>query len=288
MIRRALIPTIAWWLAGALLLAGCAAPRPPLAAPKAHAIELNNQAIDLFERHDYARALISFQQALAQEQAIEDEDGIARNWLNLSLVYQRMGRTAEAEQALDNILQERKIAFSDDHRAQAALRKGLLAAQRNARTVAGQWLEQAEGYCAARCPLLGKLLNFRARLELDTGRAEQAAQSARLALASNRTANDKAEIANALRLQASADLRMNNPGSAIPSLQEALAIDKALGASGHIHQDLMLLGEANADRPAMAETYRERARGVARAMEGLTVEQDAGNGLSGRSASVAQ
>ena len=44
---------------------------------------------------------------------------------------------------------------------------------------------------------------------------------------------------------------------------EALKLDKAAGASEKIYQDLLLLGQASADRPELARDYWTRAREVA-------------------------
>lgn len=263
-------PSLSKWFAAAasasmVLLQGCAGPGPSVPAPQAKAIELNHQAMEQLERGEPAHAASLFRQALALSRAAEDEHGIALNLLNLSQAHAAMGNDAEAEQALDGILQERRLTFAPHYRLEAMLRKSVLALQRADTPAATQWLDQADALCGANCAMVGKILNLRARLALDLKQNEAALAAAHSALAHGRRTDDRVEIANALRLQGAAQLALQQPAMAEPVLQEALAIDKALATSDKIFQDLLLLGHTQLRASEAARNYWSRARDVARA-----------------------
>ena len=246
--------------AGAILLGACSTP-PKRSAPDVQAQGYNTQGMDRFKAGDLPRALVFFQQALVVEQSIEDDDAIAATRLNLSMVYLGMGHQDEALKQLDLILDERRLAFSADRRAEAALRRAM-AVQASDRPSAEQSLERAGTACGSSCSVRGKILNLKAYMALNAGRAEEGlrwAQQAHSALAKD----DALEKANALRLQASAHIALKTPATAVPLLHEALSMDKAAGASEKIYQDLLLLGQASKDKPELARDYWARAHDVA-------------------------
>lgn len=242
------------------LLGACSTP-PARSPSEIQAQGYNIQGIDRYKAGNLPRALAFFQQALVVEQSIEDDDAIAATRLNLSMVYLRMGRQDEALKQLDLVLDERRLAFSAERRAEAALRRAM-AVQASDRASAGQSLDRAATLCGSGCSVRGKILNLKAYLALSAGNAEEGlrlAQQAQRALAKD----DALEKANALRLQGSAYLAMKTPAAAVPLLEEALKMDKAAGASEKIYQDLLLLGQASQDKPELARDYWTRARDVA-------------------------
>jgi tetratricopeptide (TPR) repeat protein len=254
---------------GAALLGACST--PPARSPAAiQAQGFSTQGIDRFKAGDLPRSLAFFQQALVVGQSIEDDDAIAAARLNLSMVYLGMGRQDEALKQLDLVLDERRLAFSADRRAEAALRRAM-AVQASDRASAEQSLDRAGAICGSGCSVRGKILNLKAYMALSAGRAEEGlklAQQAHGALAKD----DALEKANALRLQSSAYIALKTPAAAVPLLHEALKMDKAAGASEKIYQDLLLLGQASADKPELARDYWARAHDVA-----VAARNDAGS-----------
>ncbi|MGJ7511024.1 tetratricopeptide repeat protein [Variovorax sp. GT1P44] len=260
--------------AGAALLGGCSS--PPVRSPaEIQAQGFSTQGMDRVKAGDLPRALVSFQQALVVGQSIEDDDAIAAARLNLATVYVGMGRQDEALKQLDAVLDERRLAFSTDRRAEAALRRAM-AVHATDRASAEQSLDRAASICGSSCSVRGKILNLKAYLALSAGRADEGlrlAQQAQSALAKD----DALEKANALRLQSSAYIALKTPASAVPLLQEALKMDKAAGASEKIYQDLLLLGQASADKPELARDYWARAHDVA-----VAAKNDAGSERTAR------
>lgn len=250
----------AFWVLAAGLLGGCSTPVVRSAAD-VRAQGYNTQGMDRFKAGDLPRALVFFQQALEVGQSIEDDDAIAATRLNISMVYLGMGLQDEALKQLDLVMDERRLAFSADRRAEAALRRAM-AVQASDRDSAEQALDRAGVLCGGHCSVRGKILNLKAYVALDAGRAQEAlrlAQQAQGAL----DKEDSLERANALRLQSSAYIAMKTPAAAVPLLHEALKMDKAAGASEKIYQDLLLLGQASMDKPELAKDYWTRAHDVA-------------------------
>ncbi|MDN8618546.1 tetratricopeptide repeat protein [Variovorax ginsengisoli] len=242
------------------LLAACSTP-PARSTAQIRAQGFNTQGMDRYKAGDLPHALTYFEQALQVAQSIEDDDAIAVARLNLSMVYLGMGRQDEALKQLDGVLDEPRLAFGNDRRAEAALRRAM-AVQAGDRAGAAQALDRADTLCGSRCAVRGKILNLKAYLALTAGRAEEGlrfAQQAHGALAKD----DALERANALRLQGSACIALKTPAAAVAPLEEALKLDKAAGASEKIYQDLLLLGQASADRPELARDYWSRAHDVA-------------------------
>lgn len=246
------------------LLAACSTP-PARSTAQIRAQGFNTQGTDRYKAGDLPHALTYFEQALQVAQSIEDDDAIAVARLNLSMVYLGMGRQDEALKQLDGVLDEPRLAFSNDRRAEAALRRAM-AVQAGDRAGAAQALDRADALCGSRCAVRGKILNLKAYLALTAGRPEEGlrfAQQAHGALAKD----DSLERANALRLQGSACIALKTPAAAVAPLEEALKLDKAAGASEKIYQDLLLLGQASADRPELARDYWSRAHDVALAAD---------------------
>jgi tetratricopeptide (TPR) repeat protein len=250
-------------LCAAALLAGCSS-SPPRSAKAIQAAGLDTQGMDRLKSGDYARALPLFQQALVIEQSIEDETAIAATRMNLSLAYEGLGQQKEAVQTLDQVLDPQSpLVFSQAQRAEAALRRGMLAVQLHDRALADRSLELALKLCTGSCTVQAKVLNLQAYLALADGKPDQALKLAQQAQGSiGKSKSDPIEYANALRLQASALVALRTLPAALAAAQEALTLDKAAGASTKIYQDLLLLGQAAAN-PADARSYWTRAHDVA-------------------------
>lgn len=241
-------------------LAGCATPKA-LSPSQAQAVALNRQGMDSFAAGDMVRAQHAFEAALQLERAVENEEGIALNVLNLAQCYQRQGKPELAAAMLDQLLDGGALAFSARHRAEAALQHALLAFQRQDLAAAQRWQHEGVAICAD-CALAGKLRGLGARLALQRGDAQEALKAAGEALA--RSGDDAVEKANALRLQGAAQLALGLRPAAEAALLQALALDKDGGLPDKVLQDLQLLGHAGAD-PAAQRRYWRRALAVAQA-----------------------
>jgi tetratricopeptide (TPR) repeat protein len=258
-------------LCGAIVLAlaaGCAeAPKGNTAARQEAALEANRKG-EAYVRHgELENAARSYREALRLSQSLEDPDGIAANAINLSIVRQRQGRFADARASLGAVLEQPHLKFSHSRLAEVALRQALLDLDERRFAAANEWLSQADSHCGARCPLSGAIHNVRAQLALQAGRVEDAAAAARSAHDASRAAGDRSELANALRLLGIASLTRGDAQAARGHLEQALALDRELGAPRKIALDLLALGRAAAlrgERDA-ARAYYARAMAVSEA-----------------------
>jgi len=252
------------------LLAACVV-QPPAAPPpsgEAAMIEANRRADAYLRNGDLEGAAQQYREAVRVARSVEDAEGIATNAINLSIVYQRMGRSDDARASLALLLERNQLAFSSERMAQAALRRSVIDLEERRSASASEWLERASAYCGQRaCSAASAIQNVRGQLALDAGRLDQAAASAKTALAVSRASGDRAETANALRLLGTVSIRTGDAGAAVAYLGDALAIDRDLAAPRKIYLDLIALGRANAlkgDRGA-ARSFYERARAVSEA-----------------------
>ena len=250
---------------GCALIAGCAhePPKPPIPARAAAAIDANHRAETYFRRGDYENAILHYRDATRIAQSLEDADAIAANAINLSIAYQRLGKSADARTSLAPVLDSGTLAFPPERLAQAALRRAILDYDERRITSAVEWADKAASYCGS-CPQLAAIHNVRGQLALETGRNDDATASAQAALAVSRAADNRAEAANALRLLGSVAIRAGDGGAARTSLGEALAIDKQLALPRKIYLDLVGLGRASAlaGERAEARAYYQRALAV--------------------------
>ena len=252
------------------LLAACVSPPPasPPATGALAAIEANRKADAFLRADDLEGAARQYREAIRLARSVEDPEGIAANAINLSIVYQRLGRRDDARASLALLLDRGQLGFSAERLAQAALRRSVLDLEDGRVASAGEWLERSASYCGQRgCEVSASIQNVKGQLALEAGKLDQAGASAKAALAASRVSGDRAEAANALRLLGVVAIRSGDAGAAIGYLGDALAVDRELGAPRKIYLDLIALGRASAlkgDRGA-ARSYYERARAVSEA-----------------------
>jgi len=252
------------------LLAACVA-QPPVNPPpfgEAAVIEANRRADTYLRSGDLEGAARQYREAIRLARSVEDAESIATNAINLSIVYQRLGRADDARASLAILLERGQLAYPSERMAQAALRRSVLDLEERRTASANEWLERAATYCGQRgCAVSSAIQNVRGQLALEAGRPDQAAASAKAALSTSRSTGDRAESANALRLLGTISIRTGDAGAAAAYLGEALAIDRELAAPRKIYLDLIALGRASAlrgDRGA-ARSFYERARVVGEA-----------------------
>ena len=252
-----------------LVLAGCssAPPKSNTAARQEAAIEANRKG-EAYVRHgELESAARSYREALRLSQSLEDADGIAANAINLSIVRQRQGRFHEARETLNAVLDQSNLRFSSARLTEVSLRHALLDLDQNRFAAAADWVGRAAKHCGERCPMSSTIDNVRAQLALQAGRVDEAAAAARSAQRTSEAAGDRSETANALRLLGIAALRAGDFSAARPHLEQALAIDRDIGAPRKIALDLLSLGRAAAlaGEGEAARAYYARALAVSQA-----------------------
>ena len=253
-----------------VLAAGCSqSPKSEntAAARQLAAIEANRKGETYVRHGELENAARSYREALRLSQLLEDPEGIAANAINLSIVRQRQGRFADARSSLAAVLEQANLRFSAGRLAEASLRHALLDLDERRFAAGEKWVTMAASHCAERCALSGAIHNVRAQLALQSGQTDSAAASARAAQDASRAAGDRAELANALRLLGITSLQRGNPADARAHLEQALVLDREIGAPRKIALDLLALGRAAAlggERDA-ARSYYARALAVSEA-----------------------
>ena len=258
------------WLAACLiaLATACAGPAPSRSSPaQSRLTEAESRAAALVKSGDYAAAARFYGEALRIATSLENADAIAANAINLSIVEQWLGHEAQARAALGAVLDEPRGNFSERRKLQAELRRGILELAAGNVGAAAVWAGQAEARCArTNCEYAATILNLRAQVELESGRA---ADAARLALAAGeRAKGNRAEAANALRTLGRARQAQGESAAALEPLRRALELDREAGDPRKILADLAELAraaDAAGDREA-ARGYKERGLAVSRAL----------------------
>lgn len=252
-------------LLACLLVAACgASPVKPRPATVSAALEANRRAEALLRAGDVEGAARGYREALRASQSLEDADGIAANAVNLSIVYQRLGKLDEARASLAPVLEQTNLSFTGGRLAQAALRRAVIDLDEQRIASAGEWVARAASHCNGSCTSLAAIENVRGQLALEGGNAEAASASARRALDASRASGDRAEAGNALRLLGISAMHAGDAAAALAHLDQALAVDRELAVPRKIRLDLVWLGRISAMRGerASALAYYERALAV--------------------------
>lgn len=260
-------------LAVALALAGCGGAKPvvntqQLSQAQARLNEAEQRATNAMRNGDLAGAAREYDEAARIAATVENADAVAANAINLSIVYQWMGRDTDARDALSRILDDPRRPFSERRRLQAELRRAIIELSLQNTGAAQTWAERTAKRCGDSCEYVPTLLNLQAQIALETSRPADAEQLASRAADRARSRNDRAETANALRTLGKARRLANNPKAAIQPLEQALVIDRDLADPRKVLADLTELSLANsaAGNRDAARDYYERAVTVSRAL----------------------
>jgi tetratricopeptide (TPR) repeat protein len=197
-----------------------------------------------------------------------DADAVAANSINQSIVYQWLGRDADARDALSRVLDDPRRPFSERRRLQAELRRAIVDMALQNPVSAATFAERADKRCAGSCEYAATILNVQAQLALEGSRAADAEQLATRAADRARSRNDRAETANALRLLGKSRRLQDNAREAIAPLEQAIAIDRDLADPRKILADLteLSLASSAAGNRDAARDYYERAVTISRAL----------------------
>ena len=250
------------------IIAGCAATPPAVQQPsQARLSEAFSRASAQAQAGNYAGAATAYEEARRIARSIEDADDIAAAAINLSIVYQRLGREPQAREALAEVLDQPRHAFPERRVMQAELRRAILALAAADAGAATEWAARAERRCGS-CELAPAILNVRAQAALQARNVDEAGRLAGLASDAARSRNDRAESANALRTLGRVKIAQKDPGAATAALEQALDLDHGLADPRKIAADLAELARAHAaaGNTAVARNYFERALSVSRAL----------------------
>jgi tetratricopeptide (TPR) repeat protein len=262
-------------LAALVITAGCGGTKPPPApaqsASQSHSrlADAEGRAAALMRAGDLEGAAKQYGEAARIAATVENADSVAANAINQSIVYQWLGRDADARDALSRVLDDPRRPFPERRRLQAELRRAIVELSLQNPVAAATFAERAEKRCANACEHAATILNVQAQIALEASRPADAEPLATRALERARSRNDRAETANALRLLGKARRVQNNAKDAIAPLEQALAIDRDLADPRKILADLTELSLANsaAGNRDAAKDYYERALTVSRALQ---------------------
>jgi tetratricopeptide (TPR) repeat protein len=254
--------------AALLVCAACAAapggePQPA----QSRLAEAQARAGTLVRSGDTAGAARAYEEALRIATSLDDADAIAANAINLSVVYQWLGRAGEARKALATVVEDPRQPFSERRLLQAEVRRAIVELSLGEHASAAAMAERAAQRCASGCEYAATILNVQAQLALARGDAEAAAAQAQAALERARAKSDRAESANALRNLGRAERLRRDPARARSLLEQALELDRGLADSRKVLADLTELSRAAAEAgdAQAARGYGERALAVNRA-----------------------
>lgn len=257
------------FLALALLLAGCGAPGPQPPAAQARLETESSRAASQARAGDHAGAARRYEEALRIARTLDDADAVAVNSLNLSIVYARMGREADARNVLGPLLADERGAYAPARRLQAELRMAIMTLAAREHDAARAWAARAHERCqAANCAQMPAILNVMAQVALETSKPADAATLAYAALDRAKQADDKAEMGNALRLVGRALRAQGDAPGAIKVLEQAWAIDRELADPRKLMADLLELAHANlaAGNKEAARDYQQRAAAISKSL----------------------
>lgn len=248
------------------LASGCgsAPARQPLAIEQAKKADL--EAHRALRDGDLLRARELFRKAMLLQQALDNIPASAMAAINLSSVSHRLADDETALRLLDEILADRSAQMSSDLRITAAFRKGIILADHGRLAEAGVALQQATRDCNRQCADNTGMTNLAARLALLNGDFPAALAQAKAVIS---LGAEKAELANAQRIAATAESALEQNESALDRYHVALALDKELGLSSRIAEDLQGIARVleKLGRKPEAEIYAQRAQAVTAAAQ---------------------
>lgn len=223
-----------------LLMVGCSTERVRISATARHASEENRRGLLAASRGDWDGAQEEFRSALKLNGSIENSEGMALNLLNMSRLHRSRGEMKQAEEEIDRALA--LLANSSPLYAEAAFEKARVSQQTGDLPTAATWAKKSLEASDDR--ERGSRLNLLGRLLYQQGMKLEAEQLARQALSINQQNGVKEEEANSARLLGDILSASGDTPAAMKSYESALVIDKELGRSGKITQDLTALGNA--------------------------------------------
>lgn len=218
-------------------LLGCQSPLP-VSLAKAAAIRSHNQASKALAEGDFSAADTGYRNAMRQAAVLDDWAGEAESRLAWAVSLQRRGQTAEAAQAIAPLLDDLRLPYPLSSQQQAlAWRAQWQLAARNWPALERDLLRLSD-LCMSECQPAALLASLQAQLAVHDKRLGDAAEYAERALLLAGTEISETR-AYALRVQANIAL-LDHPERGIEPIMAALDIDRQLGNSAGVFQDLLL------------------------------------------------
>lgn len=237
------------------------------AGAKGDATEYCKAANRKFDDGDYNKSLDYYKKALKINRSKENIEGAAFNLINMASVYYKLGENESANKSLDEIFGE--LRFRHNHSAllaDAAIIKTLINIRSNNLPAASEWLGKASSFPQNKeSNTQGRVYNLKARLAILNKDFKFAVELGKKGIAHNRQIDDAPELANSLRFTAKGHVMLGEYGAAKSLCDQAIAIDKQLGASGKIVADLFTFGDIffKQNKFEEAMSYYLRSKSVA-------------------------
>jgi len=224
-----------FFLAG--LLSSCSS-SPALHLPPAleQAHTTDSDARRAQHNGELSRAQLGFAKTLRLQQSLDDSASAATTMINLATVTHQLHDDGGALVWLDKILLEKTALYPTDAILAAGFRKAVILTNLARLSEAETSITIAEKLCKNTCPLRFSIVGLRGRLMLLNGNAQGAMEIAKSLIGNNEVG--KEEQSNALRIIATAEEELARYPDALKHYQETLEIDKSLGLSGRIGEDL--------------------------------------------------
>jgi len=204
---------------------------------------LARKAKAAYDKGRYAQALDLYTQALQASRAVEDVDLAAIHLVNIASVYRRLSQPENALRTADEVLETTYVSYAPSRKAGAALVKALVYRDQGRFDLARAWTDKALQFCAAPdCRLQGRIYTLKGRIALLEGNAQAGLDAGLMGLKIGRDQKDLEQAAGALRLMGDAKTELKGFAEAKGHYEEAFALDKQLGLSRRLAQDLMGLG----------------------------------------------
>lgn len=254
--------TILWipaLLLGFITACGSAPLRQPLAIEQAN--KADHEAHRALRDGDLLRARELFRKTMLMQQALDNLPASALAAINLSSVSHKLADDETALGILDAILVDTTARIPSELRAAAAFRKGIILADKGNTAEAEAALQLANQECNRQCAFTSGMKNLAARLALEKGEFALALTQAKGVIGSSA---EKEELANAQRITATAESALKQHESALARYQFALELDKELGLSSRVAEDLRGIASVleKLGRKPEAEIYARRAETV--------------------------
>jgi hypothetical protein len=227
-----------------VILLGCAtSPKEPIPPLRIEAQSNHQKALRAIRQGDLQAGLTNWQLAIRQYQALDDWAGQGAARLGLAQAQQKLALHQEAKTTLAPLL-EQPAQFTPEQLAQAWLQLAQIElaknpVEKNQFLAATQALAESKRLCAAPCDLRWVQQNVAGQLAaLQQDWQQLAALSADLL--QQAPATERAEIAHAYRLQAQAQLALQQHAVALKSIDMALDLDRQLARPDWLLADYRL------------------------------------------------
>ncbi len=221
-------------LLAALAACGSNPPRPPAALEQAAAADREgNRAL---RDGDLSAARTLFEHELRLQRSLDNLPGAAAAAINLATAYHRMGNDDVALHLLDEIGSDRLDVYPVELRAAASFRTAVILFDAGKADQAAAALDATGRVCGRSCGLTAGIHNMQARMALS--RKDYPAALAQARAAADEAGEQNDELANARRLSGAAEAALGRHDRALEHYLAALDLDKRLGRTGRIADDL--------------------------------------------------